>query len=87
MKKLLKLLQNPDLMSIKGMTSELGYRTARTKLKTLSDCEDWIRNSPYNSIRLIFDNDIGVIDYFGGNKFFKGKYKTSIGNHWKPFLI
>ena len=70
MKKLLKLLQSSDLISIKGMTSELGYRTERTKLKSLSDCEDWIRNNPYNSIRLIFDNNNEVIDYFGGNRFY-----------------
>tara|TARA_R100001480_G_scaffold150327_1_gene150817 strand:- start:187 stop:411 length:225 start_codon:yes stop_codon:yes gene_type:complete len=70
MKELLKLLQSPHLISIKGMTSELGYKTVRTKLKSLSDCEDWIRNNPYNSIRLIFDNDNETIDYFGGNEFY-----------------
>ena len=63
MKELLKHLQNPDLMSIKGMTTELGWKTERTKLKNLSECEDWLRNKPKNSIRLILDNDIEVIDF------------------------
>lgn len=63
MKELQKHLQNPDLMAIKGMTTELGWKTTRTKLKNLSECEDWLRNKPKNSIRLIMDNEIEVIDF------------------------
>ena len=62
MKQLLKHLQNPDLMSIKGMTTELGWKTQRTTLKNLSECEDWLRNKPNNSIRLILDNQQETID-------------------------
>ena len=57
MKELQKHLQNPDLMSIKGMTTELGWKTERTTLKNLSECEDWLRNKPNNSIKLILDNE------------------------------
>ncbi len=63
MKQLLEHLQNPDLMSIKGMTTELGWKTERTTLKNLSECEDWLRNNPNNSIRLILDNEQETIDF------------------------
>ena len=63
MKKLLEHLQSPDLMSIKGMKAELGYKTARTTLKNLSECEDWLRNNPENSIQLILDNEQEIIDF------------------------
>lgn len=63
MKELLKHLQNPNLMSIKGMTTELGWKTERTTLKNLSECEDWLRNKPENSIRLIFDNEQETINF------------------------
>ena len=62
MKQLLEHLQNPDLMSIKGMTTELGLKTERTILKNLSECEDWLRNKPQNSIRLILDNEQETIN-------------------------
>ncbi len=63
MKTLLENLKKPDLMSIKGMTTELGWKTVRTTLKNLSDCEDWLRNKPKNSIRLILDNGQEAIDF------------------------
>ena len=63
MKELFKLLQNPDLICIKGMKTELGWKTERTKLKNLSQCEDWLRNKPKNSIKLILDNENETIEF------------------------
>ena len=63
MKTLLKHLQNPDLVSIKGMTTELGWKTERKTLKNISDCEDWLRNKPKNSIKLILDNEQETIEF------------------------
>lgn len=63
MKELLKHLQSPNLISINGMTTELGYKTERTNLKNLSECEDWLRNNPKNSIRLILDDEQEIFDF------------------------
>ena len=63
MKKLLEQLQSPNLISIKGMKTELGWKTERKRLKNLSQCEDWIRNKPKNSIRLSFDNTDEFFDF------------------------
>jgi len=57
MKTLLNLLKRNDLISICGMTTELGWKTKRTNLKGLTNCEDWLRNNPSNSIDLIFENE------------------------------
>lgn len=57
MKELIKHLNNPGLLCIKGMTSELGWKTERARLHNLSECEDWLRNKPNNSIQLIIENE------------------------------
>jgi hypothetical protein len=62
MKELLKLLEREDLFSIGGMTTELGWKTKRTNLIGLRECEDWLRKSTKNSLRLFFEND-GIKDF------------------------
>ena len=57
MKELIKHLNNSGLLCIKGMTSELGWKTERTRLNNLSECEDWLRNKPNNSIQLIIEKE------------------------------
>tara|TARA_R100001244_G_scaffold54471_1_gene47039 strand:- start:695 stop:886 length:192 start_codon:yes stop_codon:yes gene_type:complete len=57
MSELLNTLNRTDLFCINGMTTELGHKTKRTKLKELKDCEDWLRKSNENSIDFILDND------------------------------
>jgi len=57
MKKLLDQLLRKDLLAINAMQTELGYKTKRGKLSTLSQCEDWLRNRKDRSIMLVFDND------------------------------
>lgn len=63
MKELFKLFGRKDLISVRGMTSCLGYRTERAKLDKLrfSKWEDWLRDSDKNSIQLIFENE--TIDF------------------------
>lgn len=62
MKELLKLLEREDLFSIGGMTTELGWKTKRTNLNGLKECQDWLRKSNQNSLRLFFENN-GIKDF------------------------
>ena len=62
MKKLLKLLKRDDLFSLWGMTTELGWTTKRCKLDGLKKCEDWLRNKPNNSLKLLF-KDNSTLDF------------------------
>ncbi len=57
MKTLLEMLNKSGLICIEGMTTELGYKTKRTKLKGLKKCEDWLRENPKNSIDFCFENE------------------------------
>tara|TARA_R110002012_G_C11297000_1_gene572797 strand:- start:170 stop:376 length:207 start_codon:yes stop_codon:yes gene_type:complete len=57
MRELQKHLKNKGLLCVKGMTSELGWKTQRTRLHNLSECEDWMRNKPNNSIQLIIETE------------------------------
>lgn len=57
MKKLLELLNRNDLFCVWGMTTELGWTTKRSKLDGLKKCEDWLRNNPKNSLRLLFEDN------------------------------
>jgi len=54
MKELLLLLESESLLAIYGMKTELSYKTKRIDLKTFKDCEDWIRESKKNSVKIIF---------------------------------
>ena len=57
MKELYNSLQRKDLIAIQGLSSSLGYKTKRIVLNNLKECEDWLRNKPLNSVRLLFEKD------------------------------
>lgn len=57
MKKLLELLQKKNLFSIAGMKTELGWKTKRCNLNDIKECEEWLKESDKNSLRLFFENE------------------------------
>ncbi len=56
MKTLHQTLLKEDFLSICGMTTEMGWKTKRTNLNGLKECEDWLRNNSQNSIDIIFED-------------------------------
>ena len=64
---LLKLIKRGDLINIKGFKSELGYKTERKKFNLITECMDWLKDSPKNSLQFTFgdlwgDEEIKVVE-------------------------
>ena len=64
---LLSLIKRGDLISIKAFKAELGFNTERRKLNLLTECMDWLKDSPKNSLQFTFgdlwsDEEIKVVE-------------------------